>query len=82
MRDIKFRLWHKSIKQMLHFDNVIGIMDNKDRHGIFLPSTEGKMFMGGDQELMQLSEIGGSYSTIVNVLGNIHENPELLEVSK
>ena len=30
-------------------------------------------------EYVPLCEIGGSYTTIIEVIGNIHENPELLE---
>ncbi len=33
----------------------------------------------GKVEYVPLCEIGGSYTTIIEVVGNIHENPELLE---
>jgi hypothetical protein len=52
-REIKFRAWNSSVKQMLHFSNPVGIAESEDRYGMFLPSTEGKMFIGGTYKIMQ-----------------------------
>jgi len=53
--EIKFRAWNSMAKKMLHFGNPIGIMDNEDRYGTFFESLEGKMYCGGNYELMQFT---------------------------
>lgn len=54
-RDIKFRAWNSLAKKMLHFGNPLGIMDGTDRYGMFMESLEGKMYCGGNYELMQFT---------------------------
>ena len=125
-REIKFRAWNSMAKKILHFGNPIGIMDNEDRYGTFFESLEGKMYCGGNYELMQytglkdkngkeiyegdivsvMDLIGPTTELVdsvtfengafrltrvrdftldecviehIEVIGNIYENPELLE---
>lgn len=54
-REIKFRAWNSMVKRMLHFGNPIGIADDVGRYGMFLESLEGKMYIGGDYEIMQFT---------------------------
>ena len=63
MRDIKFRLWHKSIKQMLHFDTVNQVTF---RNGSF---HWGNWTWG---------EFLNKFRYIL-VVGNIFENPDWTE---
>jgi uncharacterized phage protein (TIGR01671 family) len=52
MREIKFRAWNKMMKAMLHFEKPKAIADDEDRYGMFLPVVEGKIYIGGEYEVM------------------------------
>jgi len=61
--DLKVRAWNPLVRKMLYFANPIGIIDNKDRHGIFLKSLDGKMYIGGSYKPMMFSGLRDSKRT-------------------
>ncbi len=76
--EIKFRAWNTAVNKMLHFENPVGIADNENRYGLFMPSVEKKMYIGGKYELMPytgLSDKNGNEIYKDDVLDGSYINP-------